>query len=179
MRYIHNATDVKKLQTSLNLSLARTLHVYGDHTALLADTGVPPLTLIQYTHLAQLHFRLTKTPSDTLPATLFKTFNKSLALNNLQPSTLDYHIRNSLHQLHIDPLVDPLPHMATLPHKSAHRSEVKIAFITAHTRNNVVVLFATLKVQSFMLTKVRDCDLLIVVTSSTFLWMRMCVYDIA
>jgi len=69
--------------------------------------------------------------------------------------------------------------MATLPHKSAHRSEVKIAFITAHTRNNVVVLFATLKVQSFMLTKVRDCDLLIVVTSSTFLWMRMCVYDIA
>jgi len=36
--------------------------------------------------------------------------------------------------------------------------EVKIAFIIAHTRNNVVVLFGTLKVQSFMLTKVRDCD---------------------
>ena len=36
-------------------------------------------------------------------------------------------------------------------------------------RNNVVVLFGTLKVQSFMLTEVRDCDLLIVVTSSTFL----------
>jgi len=46
---------------------------------------------------------------------------------------------------------------------------VKIAFIFAHTRNNVVVLFGTLKVQSFMLTEVRDCDLLIVVTSSTFL----------
>jgi len=30
-------------------------------------------------------------------------------------------------------------------------------------------LFGTLKVQSFMLTEVRDCDLLIVVTSSTFL----------
>jgi len=29
------------------LSLARALHVHGDHTALLADTGVPPLTLIQ------------------------------------------------------------------------------------------------------------------------------------
>ena len=49
------------------------------------------------------------------------------------------------------------------------RVEVKIAFIIAHTRNNVVVLFGTLKVQSFMLTEVRDCDLLIVVTSSTFL----------
>jgi len=42
-------------------------------------------------------------------------------------------------------------------------------FFTAHTRNNVVVSFGTLKVQSFMLTKVRDCDLLIVTTSSTFL----------
>ena len=78
LRYIQSATDVKKLQTSLNLSLARALHVYGDHTALLADTRVPPPTLIQYTHLAQLHFRLTKTRPDTLPATFFKKFNKSL-----------------------------------------------------------------------------------------------------
>jgi len=59
--------------------------------------------------------------SDTLPATLFRTFNKSLALSNLHPSTLDYHIRNSLHQLHIDPRVDPLPHMATLLHKLENR----------------------------------------------------------
>jgi len=40
------------------------------------------------------------------------TNNKSLALRNIHPSTLrlDYHIRpgNSLHQLHIDPLIDPL-----------------------------------------------------------------------
>jgi len=36
-------------------------------------------------------------------------------------------------------------------------------------KSNVVVLFGTLKVQSFMLTEVRDCDLLIVVTSSIFL----------
>jgi len=36
-------------------------------------------------------------------------------------------------------------------------------------RNNVVVLFGTLKVQSFVLTEVSDCGLLIVVTSSTFL----------
>ena len=46
---------------------------------------------------------------------------------------------------------------------------MKIAFITAHKRNNVEVLFGTLKVQSFILTEVRDCGLLIVVTSSTFL----------
>ena len=42
-------------------------------------------------------------------------------------------------------------------------------FYYCSKRNNVVVLFGTLKVQSFMLTEVRDCDLLIVVTSSTFL----------
>ena len=46
---------------------------------------------------------------------------------------------------------------------------MKIAFIIAHKRNNVVVLFGTLEVQSFMLTEVRDCDLPIVVKSSTFL----------
>ena len=40
---------------------------------------------------------------------------------------------------------------------------MKIAFIIAHSRNNVGVLFGTLKVQSFVLTEVRDCDLLIVV----------------
>jgi len=36
-------------------------------------------------------------------------------------------------------------------------------------RNNVVVLFGTLKVQSFILTEVSDCGLLIIITSSTFL----------
>jgi len=46
---------------------------------------------------------------------------------------------------------------------------MKIAFIITCKRNNVVVSFGTLKVQSFMLTEVRDCDMLIVVTSSTFL----------
>jgi len=34
---------------------------------------------------------------------------------------------------------------------------------------NVIVLLGTLKVQSFVLTEVSDCGLLIVVTSSTFL----------
>jgi len=46
---------------------------------------------------------------------------------------------------------------------------MQIAFIIAHERNNVVVLFGTPKVQSFMLTEVRDCDLLIVIISPTFL----------
>ena len=93
----------------------------------------PTLTLIQNTHLAQLQFRLTNTRTDTLSASLFKTFHKSLALSNLHPSTFDYHIRNLLHQLHIDPLVDPLPHMATLLHKSQERAYRNILRATIST----------------------------------------------
>jgi len=46
---------------------------------------------------------------------------------------------------------------------------MKIAFIIAHKGNNVAVMYRTLKVQSFVLTKVRDCGLLIVVKFSIFL----------
>ena len=60
------------MQTSLNLSLARVLHVYGDYTGHLADTGIPPLPVTKYVHLAQLYFRLTTTRPDTLLALLFK-----------------------------------------------------------------------------------------------------------
>jgi len=42
-------------------------------------------------------------------------------------------------------------------------------FYYCSERNNVVVLFGTFKVKSFILTEVSDCGLLIVVTSSTFL----------
>jgi len=42
-------------------------------------------------------------------------------------------------------------------------------FYYCSERNKIVVLFGTLKVQSFILTEVSDCALLIVVTSSTFL----------
>ena len=86
-----------------------------------------------YIFIQIYHFRLTKTHSDTLPATLFKTFDKPLALNNLHPSTLDYHIRNSLHQLQIDPLVDPLPHMITLPQKCRKRAYRNILRTTIST----------------------------------------------
>ena len=100
----------QKMLTSLNLSLARVLHVYDDHTGLLAGTGFPPLQLTRYVHLAQLHFRLTITRPDTLPALLFKKLNSSLPLPNLHTSTLDYHIRYATHAFKIDLQTDPLPY---------------------------------------------------------------------
>jgi len=51
----------------------------------------------------------------------------------------------------------------------AHPSCSEDCFYYCSERNNVVVLFGTLKVQSCILTEVSDCGLLIVVTSSTFL----------
>jgi len=42
-------------------------------------------------------------------------------------------------------------------------------FYYCSERNNVVELFGTLKVQSFIFTEGSDCGLLVVVASSTFL----------
>jgi len=50
---------------------------------------------------------------------------------------------------------------------------MKIAFIIIH-KNHVIVLFGSLKVQSFILTEVSDCGLLIVVTSSFFPFFLVC-----
>jgi len=65
--------------------MATTLHFW-------ADTGIPPLQLTKYVHLAQLHFRLTITRPDTLPALLFKKLKTpfSPSLSNLHTTTLDY-----------------------------------------------------------------------------------------
>jgi len=113
LRYIHSETDIKNTQTRLNQSLARVLHVYGDHTGLLVDTGIPPLQLTKYVHLAQLHLRLTINRPDTLPALLCKKLNLFPPLSNLHTSTLDYHIRYATHAFKIDLQTGPLPHMAS------------------------------------------------------------------
>jgi len=114
------------MQTSLNLSLARVLHVYGDHTGIfkLAHTGIPPLQLTKYVHLAQLHCRLTMTRPDTLSALLFKKLNSSLPLPNLHTSTQDYHIRYATHTFKIDLQLenDPLPHITSQPPKNRERA---------------------------------------------------------
>jgi len=122
LRYIHSDADITKLQTSLNLSLARVLHVYGDHTGLLADTGIPPLQLTRFLHLAQLHFRLTITRPNTLPALLFKKLKLSLPLPNLHTSTLDYHIQYATHAFMVDLQTDPLPYMSSQPTKNRERA---------------------------------------------------------
>jgi len=120
LRYIHSNTDIKKMQTSLNFSLARVLNVHGDHTGLLADTRIPPLQLTKYVHLTQLHFRLTITRPDALPALLFRKLNSSRPLSNLHTS----HIRYTTHafKTRIDLQTDPLPDMTSQPPKNCERA---------------------------------------------------------
>jgi len=68
----------------------------------LLFTATDTKPALKDTPASSMHLRLTKTRPDTLPAILFKTFIKSIAQSNLRPTTLDYHIWNSLHQLTID-----------------------------------------------------------------------------
>jgi len=112
LRYIHSETDIKKMQTRLNLSLARVLHVYGDHI------GLRPLQLTKYVHLAQL----TITRPDTLPALIFKKPNSSLPLSNLHTSTLDCYIGYVTHAFKIDLQIDPFPDMTSQPPKNCERA---------------------------------------------------------
>jgi len=48
--------------------------------------------------------------------------------------------------------------------KKSRKTVSEDCFYYCSERNNVVVLFGTLKVQSFILTKVNDCGLLTAVT---------------
>jgi len=77
---------------------------------------------LKYVHLAQLHFRLTITRPDTLPALLFNKLNSSLPLSNLHTSTLDYHIRCATNAFNIHLQTDPLPDMTSQPFKNRERA---------------------------------------------------------
>jgi len=66
LRYISDETQLKTLQTSLNKSLSTTFHVYGHPTALLSETGIPPMYITQNLQLAQLRFRLYSSPPTTI-----------------------------------------------------------------------------------------------------------------
>ena len=77
---------------------------------------------LKYVHLAQLHFRLTITRPDTLPALLFNKLNSSLPLSNLHTPTLDYPTRYATHAFRIDLQTDPLPDMTSQPPKNRERA---------------------------------------------------------
>jgi len=104
LRYISNETQVKTLQTSLNKSLSPIMHVYGHSTALLSDTGIPPLYITQNLQLAQLRFKLYSSHPSTIQHFLWCLWQPLLHVVPLD--TLEDHMQNAVGQVN-PPRRDP------------------------------------------------------------------------
>jgi len=88
LRYLPLASQIHSLQKQLNSSLRRSLRVYGHDTALLADTGILPLRLVQHIQLSQLCYRLRSLQPNPFPLQLFRmgtsTWWAKLPLSSLE-----------------------------------------------------------------------------------------------
>ena len=119
LRYISDETQLKTLQASLNKSLRNTMHIYGHPTALLSETGFPPLYITQNLQLAQLRFRLYSSPTTTIQHFLGCLW-QPLLLQAVPLDTLEDCKQNAVGQ--VDPPRrdpnSPMPHNLTLakPH---------------------------------------------------------------
>ena len=77
LRYLCTDDQLHQLQVSLNQSLSSTLRVGGHTNALLADTGVPPLQITQRLQLAQMRYRVSHSPTGSLPLFWWRVWNES------------------------------------------------------------------------------------------------------
>ena len=77
LRYLCTDDQLHQLQVSLNQSLSSTLRVGGHTNALLADTGVPPLQITQRLQLAQMRYRVSHSPTGSLPLFWWKVWNET------------------------------------------------------------------------------------------------------
>jgi len=115
LRYIPDDTQVKTLQASLNKSLSTTMHVYGHPTALLSDTGIPPLSITQNLQLAQLRFSLYSSHPSTIQHFLWCLWQP--LLQTVPLDTLEDRMQNAVGR--VDPPRrdpnSPMSHNVTLP----------------------------------------------------------------
>ena len=79
------------------------MHVYGHPTALLAETGIPPLYITQNMQLAQLRFRLLSFPPATIQHFLWQLWRSLLQIVPL--NTLDTRMQTAL--CHVDMAKNP------------------------------------------------------------------------
>ena len=70
LRYIPDDALVAELQVALTRSLETCLHVYGEKTAILAETGIPPLHYTQHAQLAKFRYQLNSKTSNVIPHVL-------------------------------------------------------------------------------------------------------------
>ena len=122
LRYACTPTLVDELQAPLTRSLETCLHVFGDKTAILAETGVPPLSYTQHVQLAQFHFRLRHHTHLVIPHFLWSYWASHLP--TLPTEALDRRMPASTRFLDPDRLVNPgiLPRCVASA-KEAHREK--------------------------------------------------------
>ena len=108
LRYLPEQ-QVDILQISLNRSLKRCLHVYGEDTAILADIGIPPLRIYRLVQLAQFRFRLRYSAADSIPHSLWAMWHSRLL--GLGEHSLEQQMEGAVRALDVDrlPLDSPLP----------------------------------------------------------------------
>ena len=122
LRYACTPALVDELQASLTRSLETCLHVFGEKTAILAETGVPPLFYTQHVQLAQFSFRLRHHTHLVIPHFLWSHWASRLSL--LPPESLDRRMPASTRFLDPDRLDNPsiLPRCVASA-KEAHREK--------------------------------------------------------
>ena len=104
LRYITTRELADSMQVAMTKSLETTLHVYGEKTSILIETGIPPLHLTQHVQLAQFRFRLRTCTGNIIPHQLWSLWEP--IANQLPLTSLDRRMHASTKLL--DPkLLDP------------------------------------------------------------------------
>jgi len=118
------------------------MHVYGHPTALLSDTGIPPLYTTQNLQLAQLRFRLFSSPPSTIQHFLWCLWQPLLQAVPLD--TLEDRMQNAVGQ--VDPPRrdpdSPMPHNVTLSKPlNKEKSYKKYSRLNVLTNENTSILY--------------------------------------
>ena len=107
--------------------------MYGEDTAILADTGIPPLRIYRLVQLAQFRFRLRYSAVDSIPHSLWTMWHSRLLV--LGEHSLEHQMKGAVRALDADrlPLDGPLPQsvLNTIP---TRREKSYKTFIQEHTR---------------------------------------------
>ena len=93
LRYLPTRELVDNLQVAMTKSLESTLHVYGEKTAILIETGIAPLFITQHIQLAQFRYRLRTSTNNTIPH-LLRSHGLSI-LDQLPPPSIDRRMHDS------------------------------------------------------------------------------------
>ena len=109
LRYFHNDKHIHKLQVALNQSLKATLRTSGHETAVLIETGIPPLEITRKLQLAQFRYRLSHSKPTSLSFRMWNLWQPYL--HRMDETTIEWRMYlavNHLDKVRID-IQAPMP----------------------------------------------------------------------